>query len=153
MILYEENLIEKSLTEMKKAEEMLYIWGTGELGAKIGRFLTEKGIDFQGYVIDKRYADGRSGELLGHPVYVLEDYMQDHIGELIVAFAGYTGKLPGEGIRDNVKKVYALDFMGVLVIEEENVLTKKSMKRIRRKYSGLKITLQMRNQWRSIKNI
>ena len=124
MISYEESLIEKSLTEMKKSEEKLYIWGTGELGVKIGRFLKRKGIDFQGYVVDRKYADGSPKELLEHPVYILEDHMRNHGGELIVAFAGYTGNLL-EGGDLNVDKVYALDFMGYLVIEEENSLCKK----------------------------
>lgn len=141
MITYEENLIEKSIPEMKRSEKNLYIWGAKELGVKIGRFLKRRGIDFNGYLVEKRYAKDHPMEIMGHPVYILEDHMQDNVGELIVAFAGYSGNLPGGGIKDNIEKIYVFDFIGALVLEEENILSLEMYKENKEKIKWLEDNL------------
>ena len=91
--------------------------GGAQCARKIKNYLECNGIGIDGFLINRKYVRKDLKELYGYPVYILEDFLSQNKCILIVAFAGYYEQQLEE-YTDNIEKVYALDFIGKLCLEE-----------------------------------
>ncbi len=111
-----ENLMEQAVVELKHSDIPVFIFGGAKLARKIKQFLDDRGIEIQGFLINRKYWDDTSDSLYGCPVYVFEDYLVHNRCNLIVAFAGFDEAQITQ-YRDQIHKLYVLDFIGALCME------------------------------------
>lgn len=89
------------------------------MACKIGEFLDRMDVPFVGFAVNGRY--WKTASLNGHPVHRLEEYVEGNECDIVIGFGGYEGGML-QGIRmDHVGEVIALDFAGMLVLDERNV--------------------------------
>ena len=112
-----ESMLEKMLIELRKTNIPVFIWGGEKLAGKIWKYLYVKGIMVDGFLINKKYWNDDVRELCGRPVYVLEEYLIENKCDLIVGFGGYNEK-QAKTYMSNIHKLYAVDFIGTLCMEE-----------------------------------
>lgn len=91
--------------------------GGAQCARKIKGYCERNEIEVKGFLINREYIKEDLKELYGIPVYVLEDFLVHNKCIIIVAFAGYyEGQL--KEYAGNIEKLYALDFIGKLCLEE-----------------------------------
>lgn len=112
-----EHLIENALVELKKSDLPVFIFGGEKLARKIKFFLDEKDIKVNGFLINKKFWKKEISYLYGCPVYILEDFFEENICNLIIAFAGYE-EIQLAKYGDKINKLYVLDFIGALCMED-----------------------------------
>lgn len=111
-----ENLIEKAIAELKSSEIPVFIMGGGQTADKVMRFLADRGIRIDGILINRRFWNQALASESNCSIYILEDYLSSNCCNLIVAFSGYQEGILNEYM-DNIRKLYVLDFIGVLCLD------------------------------------
>lgn len=112
-----ENIIEKMILELKDTDVPIYIWGGAKLAKKVKWYMENKGIAISGFLINAKYWEHSQTELCGYPLYILEDYLSEHVCNLVVAFDGYCEDQIEE-YKGRIQGLYVIDFMGMLCTEE-----------------------------------
>lgn len=113
---FRENLIDKAIGEMKAGDDPIFIFGGANLADKINIFLSVHGVKISGFLVNRKYWTEEYKERNGYPVYVFEDYLENHKCMLVVGFAGYSPDYI-EPYKNNISKIYVLDFIGKLVLD------------------------------------
>lgn len=117
-MLYElpENLIEKAVIELKESNYPVFIWGGGQTAKKIKRYMSDRGVKIEGFLLNREFWTVGINEVEGYPLFVLEDYLDKNKCDLIVGFSGYCNE-QAQMIQSRVHRLYALDFIGALCLE------------------------------------
>lgn len=114
--IFRENLFDKAVEEMKASADPIFIFGGAHLADKISVFLSEHGVKISGFLINKKYWTSECKEKNGYSIHSFEDYLKNHRCMLVVGFAGYTPDFI-EPYKNNISKIFVLDFIGKLVLE------------------------------------
>lgn len=133
------DVLEKFIEGRRRARRPLLVWGGERLACKIGDFLDRMDVPFVGFAVNGRY--WKSDSLNGHPMYRLEEYVEGNECDIVVGFGGYEEGMLQEIRMDHVGDVAALDFAGMLVLDECNVWDDEFAERHREKLYEIRATL------------
>ncbi len=110
---------EQMIKELQSSELPVMIYGAGAEAKTINKFLTESGINAAGFVVDEKYLP-QERSLCNRSVYAIEKHLSESVCDLIVGFMGISDrKLEELRNNANIRKVYALDFPGRFVINND----------------------------------
>lgn len=119
------DLFRKMIDELKATRLPTVIYGAGICAKKAGKYLEDNGVKFEGYSVDKEYFREKSF-LQEKPVYMLEKYVAENECNIIIAFMDCP-EATEQKLRSskNIKNLYAVDFPGKLVINEDNQISEE----------------------------
>lgn len=116
------DVLGESMEEWRTSEEKILIWGNLGTACMIARFLERNGITFDGFVINRKYYEKSSKQIMGHIVYCLEDYLMHDACRLIIGFSGYADSMLSALNASNIRKIYLYDFLGMLALDDDNTI-------------------------------
>ncbi|MCR4923246.1 MAG: FkbM family methyltransferase [Lachnospiraceae bacterium] len=117
---YPLNQYEEMIEELKKVTDPdlhIMIRGGGGTGIRVGEYLDQKGINYEGYLVDREYYSPKL-RLNNKPVFCSEDFLSENKCILVVSYVEFDEKLYEESLRDNIIKQYKLDFAGRVPVSD-----------------------------------
>lgn len=118
------DLFAQMLTELKRAQCPVVIYGAGYVAKKITNYLSEQGITIAGYLVDREYLPAQKDFLNNH-VYLVDDFLARNECVVILGFInGFTERHAAKISQNkNAKKFYTLDLLGRFAIDCDSQLT------------------------------
>lgn len=115
-----ENKIDAAMKAWKNLTVPLVIWGGAKCARRISDMLDKKGIRWETYAVSKEYYKETE---FNENVVILEDYLEHNCCVLVVAFSGYHKALLDKMNKQNIVNVYALDFIGRFVADNDSLIS------------------------------
>lgn len=118
------DLFAQMLTELKRAQCPVVIYGAGYSAKKISGYLSAHGITIAGYLVDKEYLSAQKTIVNGN-IYLVDDFLARNECVVILGFInGFTERHAAKISQyANAKKFYTLDLLGRFAIDCDSQLT------------------------------
>lgn len=103
------NQMDLMCEELKDSKFPTIVWG-GLMSAKIGNFFNNKKIPFAGFAVNQTFYN--KNEVKDYPFYCIEEYVENNKCNIVVGFSKYNDSMLELLKKENIVKVYKVDFWG-----------------------------------------